>query len=197
LPRHLFVPEERMEEAYHDSALPIGFGQTISQPYMVALMLEALGLGGQERVLDVGTGSGYQAALLGLLAREVYSVEIVPELAARARNTIESLGFEHVTVVLGNGSIGLPQAAPFDAIVVAAGAPEVPPSLLDQLADGGRLVIPTGRLGVQDLLRVTKQAGTTHTEPITPCAFVPLLGDEGWQGFLGSATAEHEGKVPR
>lgn len=180
LPRHRFVPPEMAHLAYEDNALPIGSGQTISQPYMVALMLEALELKGHERVLDVGTGSGYQAALLGLLAREVYSVEIVPALASSARTALESQGVTNVKVALGNGSIGLPQAGPFDAIIVAAGAPEVPNALTAQLAEGGTLVLPVGGRSYQELVRVRKRKGTTTRESITSCAFVPLVGEQGW-----------------
>ncbi len=180
LPRHLFVPDEERYSAYRDTALPIGFGQTISQPYMVATMLEALQLKGHERVLDIGTGSGYQAALLGLLTRKVYSVEIIPELTARARSTIEALGLDNVRVVQANGSIGLPQAAPFDAIVVAAGAPDVPPALTAQLAEGGTLVIPVGGDAWQELLRIRKRDGRLIREEVTTCAFVPLVGEQGW-----------------
>lgn len=180
LPRHRFVPPELARVAYDDTALPIGCDQTISQPYMVALMLEALELRGHERVLEVGTGSGYQAALLGLLAREVYSVEVIAELASQARNVLSELGCTNVKVVLGNGSIGLPQAGPFDAIVVAAGAPEVPAALTAQLRDGGTLVIPVGGHGYQELVRVRKRGGTSTREVLTTCAFVPLVGEQGW-----------------
>jgi protein-L-isoaspartate(D-aspartate) O-methyltransferase len=185
LPRHLFVPDEQQEQAYRDCALPIGFGQTISQPYMVAIMLESMKLTGQERVLDVGTGSGYQAALLGLLAREVYSVEIIPELTSRARATIQRLGLDNVTVVQGNGSIGLQEAAPFDAIVVAAGAPDVPRALTSQLAEGGTLLIPVGGDSWQELLRIRKRDGRLIREEVTACAFVPLVGEEGWGSRRG------------
>lgn len=181
LPRHLFVPSNQAPSAYDDRALPIGFGQTISQPYIVALMLQLLELKGTERVLDVGTGSGYQAALLAMLAREVYSVEIVPALTSRARNTIEHLGFKNVKVVQGNGSVGLPAAAPFDAIVVAAGAPEVPVSLLSQLTDEGTLIIPVGGRSGQQLQRTRKHAGKLSVDEITPCVFVPLVGGRDWQ----------------
>lgn len=180
LPRHLFVPPEMAHVAYEDSPLPIGSGQTISQPYMVALMLETLELKGPERVLDVGTGSGYQAALLGLLAREVYSVEIVAELASQARNVLAALELTNVKVMLGNGSIGLPQAGPFDAIVVAAGAPEVPSALTAQLSEGGTLVVPVGDHSYQELVRVRKRQGKTTRETLTGCAFVPLVGEQGW-----------------
>lgn len=180
LPRHRFVPPDLARAAYDDNALPIGWGQTISEPYMVAFMLESLGLEGHERVLDVGTGSGYQAALLGLLAREVYSVEVVPELASGARNVLAELGVANVKVALGNGSIGLPQAGPFDAIVVAAGAPEVPAALTAQLNDSGTLVIPVGGRFYQKLVRVRRRGDTTTREGLAGCAFAPLLEEQGW-----------------
>jgi protein-L-isoaspartate(D-aspartate) O-methyltransferase len=176
LPRHRFVPAVLREEAYSDRPLPIGFGQTISQPYIVALMLQALELGGRERVLEIGTGSGYQAALLGLLATDVYSVEIIPELATTARREIEGLGIANVHVIDGDGSAGYPRARPYDAIVVAAGAPAIPRPLLDQLADGGRLVIPVGAQDGQILLRIRKQGSSFVSETFGPCRFVPLVG---------------------
>jgi protein-L-isoaspartate(D-aspartate) O-methyltransferase len=188
VPRHLFVPRALQPLAYDDRALPIGHGQTISQPYMVAKMVEGLELTGHERVLDIGTGSGYQAAVLGELAREVWSVEIVPELADEARERLARLAYSNVHVVIANGSIGLPGEAPFDAIVVAAGAPEVPRALVDQLGPGGRLVIPTGDLGLQMLRRVTKIGTSTSTESLLECAFVPLVGEEGWTS-LGTSKA--------
>jgi len=189
VPRHLFVPPALRHLAYADGPLPIAGGQTISQPYMVALMTEALRLTGSERVLDVGTGSGYQAAVLGELAREVWSVEIVPELAVESRQLLGQLGYANVHVLLANGSVGFPDQAPFDAIVVAAGAPEVPKRLVDQLGERGRLVIPVGFIGMQMLLRVTKVGNGTTTEEILPCAFVPLVGEQGWTG----SEAEHTG----
>lgn len=181
LPRHLFVRSQQAPWAYDDRALPIGFGQTISEPYIVALMLEMLELKGTERVLEVGTGSGYQAALLAMLAREVYSVEMVPALTSRARNTIEHLGFKNVKVVQGNGSIGLPAAAPFDAIVVTAAASEVPASLLSQLTQDGTLLIPVGDRSGQQLLRTRKRSGTISVDEIMHCAFAPLAGEQGWK----------------
>ena len=180
VPRQCFVPAQQSARAYDDRALPIGFGQTISQPYMVAIMLAALVLQGRERVLDVGTGSGYQAALLGRLTQLVYSVEIVPELAAHARNALEALHFDNVKVVMGNGTLGLPQAGPFDAIVVAAGAPDVPSQLTSQLAEGGTLVIPVGGYTHQELVRVRNERGVFTREPLTPCTFVPLVGEQAW-----------------
>jgi protein-L-isoaspartate(D-aspartate) O-methyltransferase len=179
VPRHLFVPELFREVAYEDSALPIGHGQTISQPYMVARMVEALQLAGTERVLDIGTGSGYQAAVLSRFAREVWSIEIVPELAAAARERLARLGYANVQVVTGDGSVGLAEHGPFDAIVVAAASPEVPPELLAQLRPGGRLVIPVGGPGEQVLRLIQRSADATTTESLLLCRFVPLIGLRG------------------
>jgi protein-L-isoaspartate(D-aspartate) O-methyltransferase len=186
VPRHLFVPSEERDHAYDDNALPIGFGQTISQPFMVALMLEAMQLSGSEKVLEVGTGSGYQAALLGQLASEVYSLEIVPELAAGARAVIEQLGFGNVKVIWGDGHQGLPDHAPYAAIVVAAGAREVPPELVEQLADGGVMLVPVGERDSQELLRLQKRVSGVTAEQITRCAFVPLVTN-------GERVREHVG----
>lgn len=180
VPRHLFIPPELQHQAYDDRPLPIGYEQTISQPLMVALLLDALSLEGNERVLDVGTGSGYQAALLGKLAREVYSVEIVPELARRAQRALERVGATNVVCDVRDGSAGWPLHAPFDAIVVAAGAPLCPTELVDQLAPGGRLVIPVGPARMQVLHRITKREERTDVEHLTPCYFVPLIGSGGW-----------------
>jgi len=182
VPRHLFVPRFLQEVAYADGALPIGHRQTISQPYMVALMLEALELEGNERVLEVGAGSGYQAALLAELAGEVWSIEIVPELAEAARERLGRLGYGNAHVVVGDGSGGLPEHAPYDAIVVAAGAPHVPPALVEQLEPSGRLVIPVGRMGNQTLRRITREDGEVSTENLVGCAFVPLVGVERASG---------------
>lgn len=187
VPRHLFVPKAWRAQAYEDMPLPIGHQQTISQPYIVALMLEALELTGTERVLEVGTGSGYQAALLGWLAQYVYTVEIIPELAESARKVLSQLGYENIAVVAANGSIGWKAAAPYDAIIVAAASPAVPHSLVEQLQEGGRLVLPAGDLFVQVLLRVRKQQGKIVTEDLGGCAFVPLVGEEGWKSGTFSA----------
>ncbi len=186
VPRHLFVPEQYRAEAYEDIPLPIGHQQTISQPYMVAVMLEALALAGDERVLEVGTGSGYQAALLGRLAGQVYTVEIIPELAQTALEVLSSLGYENVQVVTANGSVGWEAGAPYDAIIVAAASPVVPPSLLEQLQEGGRLLLPVGDCWNQTLLRVRKQRGKILTEDLGGCAFVPLVGEEGWKSGMFS-----------
>ncbi|MDB4967874.1 MAG: protein-L-isoaspartate O-methyltransferase, partial [Myxococcales bacterium] len=165
LPRHMFMPVPVRDEAYRDYAVPIGFDQTISQPFVVGWMSEALGLRGNERVLDVGTGSGYQAAVLGLLAREVYTIERHAVLARRARWTLRALGIDNVHVFIGDGSVGLPDHAPFDAILVAAAAPEVPAQLVAQLAPHGRLVVPVGRSATQSL-RIIRRTdhGLTMTD---------------------------------
>jgi protein-L-isoaspartate(D-aspartate) O-methyltransferase len=181
VPRHLFVPGAWRAQAYEDMPLPIGHQQTISQPYIVALMLEALQLTGRERVLEVGAGSGYQAALLGWLARHVYTVEIVPELVQSARQLLSQLGYENVEVVAANGSLGWKAGAPYDAIIVAAASPVVPHSLVEQLQEGGRLVLPVGEFFSQVLLRVRKRRGEIVTENLGDCAFVPLVGEEGWK----------------
>lgn len=181
IPREFFVSLDQAEDAYVDGALNIGSGQTISQPYMVALMAELLELRGEEIVLEVGTGSGYHAAVLAALARRVYSIEVVPELAAQARRNLDAAGYgANVIIVCGDGSKGYPEAMPYDAISVAAAAPEVPHALLQQLADPGRLVIPVGSREDQDLRLVVKNGGQLHSHTATLCRFVPLLGEQGW-----------------
>ena len=179
VPREEFVPEEARGQAYADRALPIGAGQTISQPFMVATMLEALGLDGG-RVLDIGTGSGYQAALLAELADEVVTIERVPELAEHARRTLERLGYRDVDVRIGDGTLGVPDRAPYDGIVVAAAAPAVPQSLYEQLAPGGRLVVPVGTRRDQWLEIVERGPDGPLRTRTVPCRFVPLLGSAGF-----------------
>jgi protein-L-isoaspartate(D-aspartate) O-methyltransferase len=180
VPRELFVPEKQRDHAYDDAALPIGEGQTISQPYMVARICEALGLTGSEHVLDVGTGSGYQAAVLAELAEEVDTIERIPALAERARANLVVAGYSGVRVHVGDGSRGLPDRAPFDAIAVAAAAPELPQSLYDQLEPRGRLVVPVGRRGMQRLEVIVRSPEGPAILRSVPCRFVPLLGEEGF-----------------
>jgi len=182
VPRHLFVPAAECGSAYGDFPLPIGHGQTISQPYIVAVMTEALGLRGTERVLEVGTGSGYQTAILAELARQVDTVERIPPLAVAARQTLETLGYRNVRFCIGDGSLGLPAQAPFDAIIVAAAAPRVPPALAAQLADNGVLVMPVGENRfAQNLVIVRRVGGTLAEEHGLGCRFVPLLGAGGFE----------------
>jgi protein-L-isoaspartate(D-aspartate) O-methyltransferase len=181
VPRELFVPEELRDRAYDDAALPIGSGQTISQPAMVALICELLALRGDERVLDVGTGSGYQAAVLAELAREVHTVERLPELAERARAALEAAGYEERIVVhVGDGTLGDPEHAPFAAIAVAAAAPNVPSALYGQLEPNGRLVLPVGNRHDQLLELVVREADKPRVVRSVPCRFVPLVGREGF-----------------
>jgi protein-L-isoaspartate(D-aspartate) O-methyltransferase len=180
VPRHEFVPEDLVALAYADQPLPIGERQTISQPYMVAAMTEALELRGTESVLEVGAGSGYQCAILSLLARQVVSVEWHEALAQAARQRLRRLGYSNIQIFAGDGTLGWPQAAPFDAIIVTAAAPAIPPPLVEQLAEGGRLVIPVGGPDQQDLLRVRKRGGRTAQESLHLCRFVPLVGRHGW-----------------
>lgn len=175
VPRERFVQTYPLEEAYSDQAMPIDCGQTISQPYMVALMTEALDLSGRERVLEVGTGSGYQTAILALLAAEVISIERHAELSARARQVLGELGCTNVELVVGDGTLGWPARAPYDRILVTAGAPKVPPALWEQLAEGGILVIPVDCGDGQMLERLTKVSGLARREAITGCRFVPLV----------------------
>ncbi len=181
VPREQFVPVCQQAYAYDDRALPIGHGQTISQPYMVAFMLQWLAAESSHRVLEVGAGSGYQAALLGQLAQDVYAVEIVPALAEAAAAVIARLGYANVHIIAADGSVGYPPAAPYDRIIVAAAAPELPGPLMDQLAEGGRLVAPVGGRGFQECVAATKQNGKIVTERGIGCTFVPLRGRHGWQ----------------
>lgn len=180
VPRHLFVEKDNQEEAYTDHPLPIGDGQTVSQPLIVAMMLEALVLTGTEKVLEVGTGSGYQTALLAELGREVYSVERSEVLARIAEERLRDLGYTGVTVAIGDGSLGLPERAPFDAIVVSAAAPEIPKALLEQLREDGRLAIPVGPAHSQQLQVVRKEEGRAIITNLEGCRFVPLIGEQGY-----------------
>ena len=181
IPRHRFVEEGLAHSAYEDHPLPIGEGQTISQPYIVALMTSLLGLTGQEKVLEVGTGSGYQTAVLGALARRVCSIERLPRLAERARATLEALGVANVWIRVGNGALGWPDEAPFDRILVAAGGPSVPPPLVEQLVEGGRLVLPVGSAEDQVLTVVERAGGETRTRQCGECKFVKLVGKYAWE----------------
>ena len=180
VPRERFVPPEHREMAYEDIPLPIGAGQTISQPFIVALMTEALGLTGTEKVLEIGTGSGYQAAILGCLAGKVVTVERFPDLAESAAEKLRELGFLNVDVHVARESLGWPEEAPYDAIIVTAAAPRVPQSLLDQLKDGGRLVIPVGTRWDQELVVVKKRGDCITRTSLGGCRFVPLIGSEAW-----------------
>lgn len=180
VPRHEFVPAALMDRAYDDGPLPIGKTETISQPYIVAAMTEAARIEPGRKALEIGTGSGYQAAILAFLGAQVWSLERNPELASQARERLGRLGYDKVSVISGDGSKGYPAAAPYDAILVTAGAPQVPQVLGEQLAEGGRLLIPVGDLYHQDLYLVTKQGGQFSTRVLDPCQFVPLIGAYGW-----------------
>ncbi len=180
IPRHLFIDSELASSAYNDCALPIGEGQTISQPYMVALMTELLELRGDEKVLEIGTGSGYQTALLSMLSLEVFSIEKIDVLSDRARLLLGRLGYSNVEVTVGDGTKGLSSEAPFDCIMVTAGAPDVPDVYMEQLAMGGRLVIPAGSRMSQVLYRYIKTPSDIEKLESTACVFVPLLGENGW-----------------
>jgi protein-L-isoaspartate(D-aspartate) O-methyltransferase len=180
-PRELFVPEAQCKHAYEDRALPIDLGQTISQPMMVALMTQALQLKGDERVLEIGTGSGYQAAILSRLAAHVYSIERIQQLALRAAQIITQLGLTNISLYVGDGSKGWSDAAPYDRILVTAAAPEVPMHLVDQLVTWGKLVIPVGSQERQDLLIVHRAPWGPETYSLGGCVFVPLIGEEGWR----------------
>jgi len=182
VPREAFVPQEQYHAAYDDRPLSIGFGQTISQPFIVALMVQALGLRGDEKVLELGTGSGYEAAILAELAQKVVTVECIPELAESARQVLDKLGYSNIEVHIAGKTLGWPEGAPYDAIIVSAGAPTVPQVLLEQLTWNGRLVIPVGSRWQQELLRVTKLRKGNEIENLGGCYFVPLIGEGAWEG---------------
>lgn len=180
VPRHLFVPEGMAAQAYSDHPLHIGEGQTISQPVIVGMMTQALELKGHEKVLDVGTGSGYQLAILCELAREVYSIERIDKLSHRARRVLYDVGYVNFKLRIGDGTLGWPEAAPFDAILAAAGSPDVPPAYLEQLAEGGRLIIPVGGEESQQLMLVIRHGKAFEKRVISGCRFVKLIGQQGW-----------------
>ena len=181
VPRHEFVPQSLRADAYADMPLPIGSGQTISQPYIVAAMLEALQLRGAERVLEIGTGSGYMTALLAVLAAEVISIERNADLAERAQELLARLGCSNLRVIVGDGSMGYPLAAPYDAIIASAAAPSTPPALIEQLNEVGRMVIPVGPPHAQQLQLVRKVSGEAVVTPLDPCRFVPMIGESAYR----------------
>ena len=191
IPRHRFVPISLASHAYEDRPLPIGQGQTISQPYIVALMTELLKIGAEDRVLEIGAGSGYQAAILGYLAGEVISIERLPEIAEQARRHLRALGIENVTVICGDGTEGYPEKAPYDGIIITAAAPDVPQPLIDQLAEGGVLVAPVGSRELQTLVRVEKKGEKTVTTSHGGVCFVPLIGEHGWESRSSGGDFEH------
>jgi len=182
--RHLFIDESIQYKAYEDMAIEIGEGQTISQPYMVAVMTELLELKGNEKVLEVGTGSGYQAVVLAELSKEVYTVERVEILADKAEEKFHSLGYQNIYVKVGDGTLGWPENAPFDRIIITAGTPRIPDPLIYQLSRGGIIVAPVGERFSQQLLKVKKSEGKLFEEYHTPCVFVPLIGEFGWKGDI-------------
>jgi protein-L-isoaspartate(D-aspartate) O-methyltransferase len=181
VPREAFVPQEQYHAAYEDRPLSIGFGQTISQPFIVALMVQALELRGDEKVLELGTGSGYEAAILAELAPKVVTVECIPKLAEAARQVLDKLGYSNIEVHVAGRTLGWPEGAPYDAIIVSAGAPTVPQALVEQLTWNGRLVIPVGSRWQQELLRVTKLKKRNEVENLGGCYFVPLIGKGAWE----------------
>lgn len=180
VPRELFVPADERDAAYFDGALPIGEGQTISQPFVVAYMTEMLRLQGDEKALEIGTGSGYQTAVLSLLAAEVYTVERIARLSRQAQEALAQFGVINAHFRVGDGSLGWPEHAPYDAVLVTCAAPAVPQPLVEQLADGGRLIVPVGPRGYQDLVLVRKQGEGVVQDRLSPVAFVPLIGEHGW-----------------
>jgi protein-L-isoaspartate(D-aspartate) O-methyltransferase len=181
VPREAFVSQEQYQAAYNDRPLSIGFGQTISQPFIVALMVQALELKGDEKVLELGTGSGYEAAILAELAQKVVTVECIPELEESAKQVLDKLGYSNIEVHVAGRTLGWPEGAPYDAIIVSAGAPTVPKVLLEQLTWNGRLVIPVGSRWQQELLRVTKLRKRNNIENLGGCYFVPLVGEGAWE----------------
>ena len=180
VPRERFVTPDQVARAYDDCALPIGHGQTISQPYMVALMTQELRPAAGHRVLEIGAGSGYQTAILAEMGLDVHTVERIPELAQRARETLESLGYDRVRFRVGDGTLGWPEEAPFDRIIVTAGAPRTPPALEAQLADRGRMVIPVGPVSAQECRLLVRHGERIETRDFCPCRFVKLIGEQGW-----------------
>jgi protein-L-isoaspartate(D-aspartate) O-methyltransferase len=187
VPRHQFVPHAVAHRAYEDAAIPIGFGQTASQPSLQALYMQLLEISPNDRVLEIGTGSGFQTAVLAHLADRVYSIERIPELASRAREALDALRLANVALLVGDGTVGWSRYAPYDAILVAAAAPDVPGPLVDQLAEGGRMLVPVGGRDAQRLLMVRRQAGQITQEEVLDCTFVPLLGRFGWLEERGAA----------
>jgi protein-L-isoaspartate(D-aspartate) O-methyltransferase len=183
IPRELFVPLNALSRAYDDRPLPIGLNQTISQPYIVALMTQALGLTGSEKVLEIGTGSGYQTAILAALARTVTSIERLPELANNADSLLKKLNYSNVAVHIAEDTLGWRKDAPYDAIIVTAGAPHIPPKLIEQLTVGGRMVIPTGNQALQELYKITRTTDNYKTEFLCNCYFVPLVGRGAWENI--------------
>lgn len=180
VPRHIFVEDGLYSQAYSDFPLPIGEKQTISQPYMVALMTESLGLTGKEKVLEIGTGSGYQTAVLSFLAEKIYSIERISTIASRARRTLDALHCSNVIIRVGDGTLGWPEEAPFDAIIAAAASPRVPSAYIGQLRPGGRLIMPVGAEDSQELIKITKKENNIVREVLGGCKFVKLIGKDGW-----------------
>jgi protein-L-isoaspartate(D-aspartate) O-methyltransferase len=181
VPRHIFVPEKARAAAYGDYPLPIGHGQTISQPYIVAMMTTLLQINPDDRVLEIGAGSGYQAAILGTLAKEVVSIERIPEVALLAQENLSASGISNVRVIVGDGTLGYPDRAPYDGVLITASTPSVPPPLIDQLVEGGRLVAPVGSRDLQELIRLTRKGSDITREFFGGVMFVPLVGEHGWE----------------